>query len=134
VIVDAANLTVGTPLPEMKKTGHNPYVRSSQGTELNIHDDAVAQRIGFKGGFVAGGRSLGMIAEMLLTVFGPSMYETGRYQATYVSPVYEGDEVTIKGVVRERLPEDGKTRVVCDVWVEKADGTKAVVGTASALV
>ncbi len=133
-MMSAADLAVGSPLPEMKKIGHNPGQPTRTGTEQNIHDDAVAQRLGFKGGFVSGGRSLGMIAEMLVGVFGRSMYETGRYQATYVSPVYEGEEVTIKGVVRERLPEDGRTRVVCDVWVEKADGTKAVVGTASALV
>jgi hypothetical protein len=41
--------------------------------------------------------------------------------------------VTARGRVREELNEGTRTRVHCDVWVEKDDGTKVVVGEASAL-
>jgi hypothetical protein len=94
----------------------------------------VAQQLGFKRGFVAGGHSISIISEMLVAFFGAAYFESGRLQAAYVSPVFDGDEVIAKGVVRERLSEEGKIRLVCDVWLEKADGTKTVVGTTSALV
>jgi hypothetical protein len=35
--------------------------------------------------------------------------------------------------VREEIAEGAKTRVHCDVWCEKADGVKTIVGSASAL-
>jgi len=130
----SADLPIGSSLPEIKKSAHNPYNESNRGSEKNIHDDAVAQKLGFTRGFVAGGQSIGMISEMLLSFFGPEYFNSGRFQATYVSPVFEDDEIIIKGTVRDRVSENGKTRLECDVWMEKADGTKTVVGTASALV
>jgi hypothetical protein len=36
--------------------------------------------------------------------------------------------------VREQHAEGKRTRVVVDVWCEKVDGTKTIVGTASALM
>jgi hypothetical protein len=35
--------------------------------------------------------------------------------------------------VRDEVPEGSKKRTRLDVWCEKGDGTKVVVGTASAL-
>jgi hypothetical protein len=130
----SADLPIGSAIPDNKKIAHNPYNESNRGSEQNIHDDAVAQRLGFQRGFVAGGQSIGMISESLLAFFGPEYFRSGQFQATYVAPVFEEDAITIKGTVKEKVPEGDRTRLVCDVWMEKADGTKAVVGTASALV
>jgi hypothetical protein len=43
------------------------------------------------------------------------------------------ERVVVHGKVREESPEGTGTRVSCDVSVEKADGTKILVGDASAL-
>jgi hypothetical protein len=38
-----------------------------------------------------------------------------------------------RGVIREHTPEGERRRAHCEVWVEKPDGTKVIVGTASAI-
>jgi hypothetical protein len=44
------------------------------------------------------------------------------------------DEVSgPRGRIVERRPEGKRTRAAVEVWCEKADGTKTIVGTASAL-
>jgi acyl dehydratase len=124
---------IGAALPEVRGIASNVHARTDRTTEANIHDDAAAQKLGFERGFVAGGQSIAWIARALVRYFGPSYFQTGRFEATYVSPVFDGDPITVKGTVRERIPEDGGVRLVCDVWLEREDGTKAVVGSASAV-
>jgi len=50
-----------------------------------------------------------------------------------VNVVWVGDVLATRGKVREEVPEGSRRRAHVDVWCEKADGTKALVGTASAL-
>jgi hypothetical protein len=38
-----------------------------------------------------------------------------------------------KGRILQRRPEGNRTRAEVEVWCEKSDGTKTIVGTASAL-
>ena len=47
--------------------------------------------------------------------------------------VWVNDVLTTKGRVREVVAEGKRQRVVVDVWCEKADGTIALIGSASAL-
>jgi hypothetical protein len=71
---------------------------------------------------------------MLIGFFGADYYRTGHFECTYVSPVFDDDDIQVRGVVRERIEEADGVRLVCDVWLEKADGTKPVIGMASGLV
>ncbi|MDA0256147.1 MAG: MaoC family dehydratase [Chloroflexi bacterium] len=125
---------VGSALPELRVRATNVQARADRASEENIHDDSTAQRLGFQRGFVAFGQSLGWMSRMLLDYFGPSYYDTGRFECRFAAPVFDDDDVAVRGEVRERVEEQGGVRLVCDVWIEKADGTRAVVGTASALV
>ena len=43
------------------------------------------------------------------------------------------EAVTTHGKIREEEPEGDNVRVHCDVWVEKDDGTRVALGSASAL-
>ena len=125
---------IGAALPEWYGVATNVHARTDRVDEANIHDDAAAQQLGFQRGFVAGGQSIAWISRALVHFFGPRYFQTGRLEVTYVSPVFDRDPITVKGTVRERLPEGDGVRLVCDVWLEREDGTKAVVGTASAVV
>jgi hypothetical protein len=125
---------VGTPLPEIVSHAKNVQARQDRTFEKNIHDDHSAQQLGFKRGFVAGGQSIGWLSRMLVDFFGKTYFETGRFDCTFVAPVFDDEDIFVRGVVRERVPEDGGVRLICDVWLEKGDGTKAVVGTGSAVV
>jgi hypothetical protein len=52
-----------------------------------------------------------------------------------VTVLWGGDGGAVaRGVVREFVPEGARRRAQCEVWVEKRDGTKIIVGTASAVV
>ena len=125
---------VGSELPEFRIRAKNVQARADRASEENIHDDSTAQRLGFQRGFVAFGQSLSWMSEMLLDYFGPAYYETGRFECRFAAPVFDDDDVTVRGEVRERVQEPGGVRLVCDVWMEKTDGTRAVAGAASALV
>jgi hypothetical protein len=43
------------------------------------------------------------------------------------------ESITANARIREEVQEGAKTRVHCDVWVEKDDGSRVILGTASAL-
>jgi hypothetical protein len=43
------------------------------------------------------------------------------------------DTIAARAKVREQTIEGARTRAHLDVWCEKADGTKVVVGAASAI-
>jgi hypothetical protein len=43
------------------------------------------------------------------------------------------ESVTAYGKIRDEVTEGTRTRVHCDVWVEKGDGTRVALGSASAL-
>jgi hypothetical protein len=51
-----------------------------------------------------------------------------------VNIVWQSDVLTCHGLVREITPEGSRERAHLDVWVEKEDGTKVTIGTASAIV
>lgn len=123
----------GTQLPELRVRAQNVQARSGRTEEENIHDDATAQRLGFQRGFVAFGQSLGWMSRMLVGYFGPSYVETGRFECRFRAPIFDDDDVSVRGEITERLEEEDGVRLVCDVWIEKEDGTRAVVGTASAI-
>jgi hypothetical protein len=50
-----------------------------------------------------------------------------------VNVLWQGEVVTAGGVLREKTAEGSGERAQLQVWCEKADGTKIVVGTASAM-
>ena len=62
--------------------------------------------------------------------FGKGFYEGGTLDVKFVNIVWPGDRVTAKGVITGE--EAGRANL--SVWMEKDDGTVAIVGTASAVV
>jgi hypothetical protein len=42
------------------------------------------------------------------------------------------ESVTVRGKLRETVREGTRERVHCDVWVEKDDGSRVLIGAASA--
>lgn len=77
---------------------------------------------------------VGYLSEYLLAFFNRGWIQGGRLEVSLVKPIFPGDTITIRGVVRDKVLEGKITRIVLDVWLEKQDGQKATVGTASGLV
>ncbi len=130
----SVDVAPGTPLPGYQIQAVNIYADQHRDGEQNIHEDKVAQKMGFERGFVAGGHSASLITRMLVDYFGKDYFLSGGIAVKFQSPVYDDETVTIGGEVKDRVPEGDGVRVLCDVWLAKPDGTRAVVGEASAVV
>ena len=74
------------------------------------------------------------VAEIMTARFGIGWHEAGKLDVRLVNVVWANDSVTAHGKVRELGPEGHHRRALLDVWCAKADGTVAMIGTASALV
>ncbi|MFQ5666565.1 MAG: hypothetical protein ACE5I7_09055, partial [Candidatus Binatia bacterium] len=65
--------------------------------------------------------------------FGAGWFCGGKLNVSLVNVVWPNDHLLVRGKVRDETREGAKTRVHADVWCEKDDGVKTIVGTASAL-
>jgi hypothetical protein len=65
--------------------------------------------------------------------FGMGWIQGGRMSVKLTNVVWVDETLIAHGRVRETSPEGSRTRTHCDVWVEKTDGTRVLIGTASAL-
>ena len=55
----------------------------------------------------------------------------GFLSAKFINLVKVNERIICRGEVKDKLVKDNKKRVICDVWVEKENGDKAVIGEAS---
>jgi acyl dehydratase len=104
------------------------------GPHRNYHNDReMAQMLGFPDIVVQGMMAICGMSDTIDATFGPGWHHGGKLDVRLVNVVWVNDVLTTKGRVREVVPEGSRERVVLDVWTEKADGTIALIGTASAL-
>jgi hypothetical protein len=73
------------------------------------------------------------VSQVMQDAFGMGWVVGGKTSLKLTNVLWVDETVTAQGRIREELPEGDRTRVHCDVWVEKDDGTRVVLGTASAL-
>ncbi len=123
------------PLP-MRVSGFAQGGWSKELWKDNIHVDAYAERMGYRGGVVEGPITWEYgILDTLVKFFGPeSFFTSGVVDVKVCGPGYLGDVLVGKARVKEKIPEDGGVRLVLETRIEKLDGFLSVVGTASALV
>lgn len=91
----------------------------------SIHDDATAQKLGFKGGTIEGPTHFSQFVPLCIAAWGTRWFETGCLSAHYRNPCFEGDQV--QAFIGK--PTDGATQV--PIWMLRADGTEILRGTAS---
>lgn len=91
----------------------------------SIHDDAMAEKLGFKAGPIEGPTQFSLFPPMLAHIWGNAWFERGCLSAHYQNMVVEGEETRAFA----ELPKDGATST--RVWAEKADGTSVLEASAS---
>lgn len=91
----------------------------------SIHDDATAQKLGFRGGTIEGPTHFSQFVPLGLTVWGREFLESGCISAHYRNAVFEGEEVR----AFLNLPTPGATHA--EIWMEKKDGTEVLRGSIS---
>jgi len=104
------------------------------GPARNYHNDReLARALGFPDIVVQGMMSICFVSELMTRAFGAGWFSGGKLDVRLVNVVWVEDRLTVRGRIRDEEPEGDKQRLLCDVWCEKPDGTKTIVGTASAL-
>ena len=95
------------------------------GGHASIHDDRMAEQLGFRAGPIEGPTHFSLFPPLLARLWGRAWFERGCISAHYQNMVIEGESVRAFAEV----PPPGAT--VTRVWAEKADGTPVLTGTAS---
>ncbi len=95
------------------------------GGHASIHDDSMAEKLGFKAGPIEGPTHFSQFAPLLAQIWGQAWFERGCFSAHYQNMVVEGEEV--RAFVA--LPKDGAN--VTRAWATKADGTPVLEASAS---
>ena len=101
-------------LAEQEYGGHN-----------SIHDDAMAEKLGFRGAPIEGPTHFSQFAPLLAQLWGQAWFSRGCFSAHYQNMVVEGEEV--RAFVA--LPPAGATRT--EAWALKADGLPVLEASAS---
>ena len=105
------------------------------GPGANYHTDAEqAKKLGFPRIVVQGMMSTCFVSQIMLDRFGEGWLEGGKMSVKLTNVIWCDENIHVHGKVREREQEGTRERVHCDVWVEKPDATRALLGTASAVV
>ena len=87
-------------------------INTAAANKGSIHDDAEAEKLGFRGGFVPGSVVGTAAMPAVVAAFGTKWMVGGWYSFTFVSPVYIEDEV-----------REVATRAGADIAVQVADRT-----------
>ena len=124
----------GAVLAPVKKTVDARRCWMFSGPGRNYHTDREAARqLGFPNIVVQGMMSTCFVSEVMQQAFGRGWLVGGKASLKLVNVLWVDETVTAGGRVREELPEGPRTRVHCDVWADKDDGTRVLVGAASGL-
>ncbi len=108
--------------------------RAFSGPSESYHTNReMARGLGFPDIVVQGMMTLCFLSGLLTREFGHGWLQGGKMAVNLVNVVWCDDVVTARAKVRDETEEGSRTRVHLDVWCEKTDDTKVVVGTASAL-
>jgi hypothetical protein len=102
-------------------------VNQAQGVRDSIHNDAVASKLGFRGGTVAGSIHLELFPPLLLEAFGERWFERGTLSINFRNPTTDREPVRAS----LRQPQRDATDAQVDARIERDDGLLVGEGTAS---
>ncbi len=133
----AADLQQGYQLPSIEKTIFQRALAERDFSKDSIHNDAYTKQQGYPGALVSAYILAGYMSEPMVSFFGSSWFTSGEMSLRFIGKgVQQGDRVSCGASVREVQAggAGAAPRVMLDVWMEKADGTRPVLGTASAIL
>jgi acyl dehydratase len=124
----------GEEVPPGRRTVTLAMCEAFSGPHRNYHNDReMARALGFPDIVVQGMMAICFVSDTLAAHFGAGWHHGGKLDVRLVNVVWVEDRLTVRGRVREVVAEGSRRRAHLDVWCEKADGTVALIGSASAL-
>lgn len=126
-------LNVGAELPVLKKTITQRQIDCYSGVRPNsIHTDLEwAKQKGFPRTLVQAMMSTAYVSQMMVRWLGAGFVQGGKISASFIQPVYEGDTLTARAVVKSVEQVSGRAHVTVECWCENQQGAKTMVGSAS---
>jgi hypothetical protein len=116
--------TIGQVLAGPWRKPVNMLLEQSYDNHLSLHDDAMAQKLGFKAGPIEGPTHYSQFVPLAEAIWGERFLREGCLSAHYRNMVMEGEEVR---AFIEREPGEDHAKI----WATKKDGTEVLKGTAS---
>jgi acyl dehydratase len=104
------------------------------GPGKNYHTDREqAEKLGFPNIVVQGMMSTCFVSKVMQQSFGEGWLRGGKMSLKLTNVLWVDETVEIRGKIRDEVREGTRTRIHCDVWVDKTDGTRVALGSASAM-
>ena len=123
----------GPDLASLTKTIDDRRCWMFSGPGKNYHTDREqAQKLGFPTIVVQGMMSTCFVSQLMQDHFGEGWLRGGRMSVKLTNVLWVDETVHVYGRIKDEEPEGDRTRVHCEVWVDKEDGTRVLVGDASA--
>jgi acyl dehydratase len=124
----------GPDLAPVQKTVDERRCWMFSGPARTYHTDrAEAEKFGFPTIVVQGMMSTCFVSQVMQNHFGLGWLVGGRMSVKLTNVLWVDERVSAFGRIREEVPEGTRTRVHCEVWIDKDDGTRILAGEASAL-
>lgn len=123
-------MSFSTPITEQDGVMNGPFrapanmlIEQEYGGHKSIHDDAEAERLGFRAGPIEGPTHFSQFDPLLVKLWGKDWFERGCISCHYKNMVVEGEQVQafVKPVSETRA----------DCWAVKADGTQVLEASAT---
>ncbi|MBM3340537.1 MAG: hypothetical protein FJY56_00260 [Betaproteobacteria bacterium] len=129
----SVELKAGAALPALKKTIVQRQIDCYSGVRPNsIHTDLEwAKQKGFPRTLVQALMSTAYVSQMMVKWLGAGFVQGGQISASFINPVYEGDTLTARAVVKSVEDVSGRPHVTVECWCENQNGLKTMVGSAS---
>ena len=127
---------VGDELPPTRKTIYQRALAETEFSTDSIHNDDYTRQHGYAGALVSAYVITGYVTEPLVRFFGKSWLTTGKYALKFVGKGLQQGDAVICGAVVTGIEDlaGGARRVSLEVWIEKADGVRPVIGQASGVL
>jgi len=124
----------GPDLAAIEKTVDERRCWMFSGPGRNYHTDREqARKLGFPNIVVQGMMTTCFVSQVMHDAFGDGWLRGGRMSLKLTNVLWVDEHVVARGKERETTREGRAERVHCDVWVEKDDGSRVALGTASAI-
>jgi len=132
----AAAIEIGQELPSLVRQPTQRRIDAYSTVRAHsIHSDETwAQAKGFRTCLAQGMMSTAYVSDMMTRLLGSGFVKGGTMSIAFVKPVYAGDRLTVRGAVKDKRQEDGRTRVIVEVSCTNQHGQQTAIGTASGLL